>query len=57
MRAMATARRTVASSPAVPVVPAPLASLLQRLVLQTQSFSVLVQPASTSPFVSLHFLC
>ena len=52
MRAMARARRTVASSPAPPVVPAPL----QRLVLQTHSFSVLVHPASTAPFVSLHFL-
>ena len=49
MRAMATARRTVASSPAPPVVPAPLASLLQSSVLQTQSLSF-------PSFVTLHFL-
>ena len=51
MRAMARARRTVASSPAAPALPAPLplASLLQSSVLQTQSLSF-------PSFVILHFL-
>ena len=51
MRAMARARRMVASSPAPPTLPAPLAlaSMLQSSVLQMQSLSF-------PSFVTLHFL-